>query len=268
MSGAGVEFEHPIFFRQVDENAQYTELAVPAEAKRVAAMLERPSKPSNPRYDNKTFELIPDNVVRVEHGETLSLTPEDLTRLTEAGEDFLDYRADEEEARKKKDAAAGRLIRFKEVHPTFGGVGFQDINNSATVVTNTPRSVSPENVDELERQAGPDFETIGNHQLQMTVEMVGLKDRKGKPITARKLQEMLQAFMTKNTNRKGIFKRLLEVKTWRKLAALIRIGKVSHSLVKVETEYVVKPIPLSAVPRKSARADEAEELTLDSIGLL
>lgn len=239
-----------IFFKNVDQPVRYTELAVPAEAFRVADMLDAPANPTNPRYDNTTLGVVGDRVVRVEHNNTLDMPLTTLNDANTHAENFLDARADEEDAKARKSAAIKGLIGIKQRYWPFSGVGFPSQNESATIVTVTKKEVPEENIVELENQAGDEFRRFATTELQLNIDLIGLIDAKGNPVSAKDLQDKLEAYLQKIVKRKGRFTRAINVHNWANLASLIRRGRISHDLVKVSQDYVVKPIPLSAIPKK------------------
>lgn len=237
------------------------DMAVSPEAERVAQMLEAPLDPDNPRYDNHALVAVSDLVIRVAHGETGAMPFKELTDGVQAASQYTDAVTDERDAKRRKGNAADYLIGMFRRHPWFRGFGFPEDNTTATIVETTKkREIKEEHVPEVVMQAGQEIRDIGNHYLTMSVNMQGLKDRRGRAMSAEALQGKVEAFLerTLHPDNHGVakFAQSLVINNWKKLAGLVRRGKISPELITIERGPIVKPIPLHATPdRKTSGAD-------------
>jgi len=237
-------------------------VVVSAEAQEVARILEGPANPSNPRYENLELGPIRDALIRVESGQQFEIEVVDFTGAVDAGRTYLDARREEIDAKSRKDNAAAFLVGLARRIPNFRGIGFPDDNSSATVVTVKSKSVPDEKVGELVESAGSQLHEFATEQIQLTVNVpVSLIDRKGKQLSAEELEKRLDRYLKRmmRPEDKGLFSitRKLKVHNWKKLAQLIREGKVSPDLVNASEDFVVKPIALSQIPEK--KSDTSQE---------
>ena len=238
-------------------------VAVSQEAQDVARLLEAPNSPTSPRYDNVGFPIFSDVIARVEHGETVTMPHDEFEQAVDASRTYVSAGTAIVDATTDKKNSGAFLIGIARRFKGFRGIGFPDSNASATIVTVTDKSIPEENIPEVVMQAGVELESFATQQLHLSVDIPqGLTDRSGQPISAEVMQAKLEATLRrilKPSDRAIVrFQRAISVHNWKRLARLIREGKVSHTLVKVDQDFVVKPIPLHATPNEPIAENRAD----------
>ncbi len=231
--------------------------AVTLEAGRIAAMIEAPMDPDDPRYDNFIPDGVSDLLIRAVRGERGAMSFKELKDGVKAAERYVSAVTDERDAKSRKANAAAYLTGMARRLPWFRGFGFPESNTTATVVETTKkRLIKPENVAEVVMQAGKEINDIANHSLNVNIPLKDLKDRRGRAITAEAMQEKLEAFLEKtlhpdNHGRAGFTQTLSDI-NWKRIAQLLRRGKISPELITIERDFIVKPISLHPTPDKKA----------------
>ena len=254
---------NPAMERRTEKTPQEAEdfritLSNSGRASEVARIMEGPANPSNPRYDNLEVGPIENVVMRSDKGQSLKMNRDQFNDAVDAGEVYVEAKREEQDAKNKKDNAAAALIGLARRIPFFKGVGFPEDNDSATVVPVKSKSISDENVSKIVEQSGLELQEFGTEQIQLTVNVpVSLTDRKGNALTVDEFEEKLSKYVSRilRPSDKGLFEivRKLKIHNWKKFAQLVREGKVSHELIDVDEDYVVKPIPLSQVSKSKPR---------------